>query len=99
MANRTFCRYRERVEQTNYYCKQRGFDFIIFFLGKFDLIYFELVGLVDGVEMGLNGQSFFQTLLEHSLESDNLLDISKEGVDLGRRKERFLLERLQVILQ
>ncbi len=95
MANRTFCRYRELNKQI---IIANSGNWFFFPLGN-DLIYFELVGLVDGVEMWLNSQSFFQTLLEHSLESDNLLDISKEGVDLGRGKERFLLEGLQVILQ
>ena len=61
--------------------------------------YLELIGLVDDVEIGLDSKSFFQTLLEQALESHNLLDIAKEGVDLGRRQERFLLQRLQVVLQ
>lgn len=61
--------------------------------------YLELIGLVDDVEMRLDGERFLQTLLEQPLECHNLLDVAEKGVDLGRGKERFLLQRLQIVLQ
>lgn len=55
--------------------------------------------LIDDVEIGLDGQRLLQTLLEKSLEGDNLLNVAEESVDFGRGEERFLLQRLQVIFQ
>lgn len=49
--------------------------------------------------MRLDSQSFFQALLEHALESHNLLDVSKEGIDLGRREKCFLFQWFQIVLQ
>lgn len=59
----------------------------------------ELMRLIDDVEIGLDGQGLLQTLLEKSLEGDNLLNVAEESVDFGRREKRFLLQRLQVIFQ
>lgn len=46
--------------------------------------YFELIGLIDHIEIGFDCQRFLQTLLEQALERHNLLDIAEESIDLGR---------------
>lgn len=61
------------------------------------MTHFKLAGMIELIEIGFDSHSLLETLLEETLESDNLLDVAKQSVDLCRRQESLLLQWLQIV--
>jgi len=59
----------------------------------------ELAAMLELVELRLQVQGLLQILQELSLECDDLVDVAKQGVDLGIREECLAFHGLQIVLQ
>jgi len=55
--------------------------------------------MLELVELRLQVQGLLQILQELSLECDDLVDVAKQGVDLGIREECLAFHGLQIVLQ